>query len=184
MTWVTQLFDALVKPFRWWVVVAPWERGIRVRTGKSVKQLDPGIHLRIPLLDRIYVQTVRIRMISAQGQTIATSDGLVLTLSVAIQYAICDIVRVYNSVANLEDTLLNVIEGLIAEIVATAQADALSPKVIEEQVTARMPSMNWGLSDVKCRVTSYAFVRTYRLIQASYKTLTGSDNLDREHGHH
>lgn len=47
--------------FIWWVVIQPWEQGIRVRLGKKRVRLEPGIHFRIPYLDAVFKQSNRLR---------------------------------------------------------------------------------------------------------------------------
>ncbi|CAN5389413.1 hypothetical protein BH09PLA1_BH09PLA1_26030 [soil metagenome] len=174
MTWLSQFFG-LFKPFQLWIVIAPWEAGLRVRLGRVARVLAPGIHLRIPMLDRVFVQSVRLRTITDSGQTIATLDGRVLTLAVAVSYAIADIRRLYETVSNPEQTLLNQVQGLIAETVAKRRAADLSPATIQDIVTLRMPSTDWGLERVRVSITTYAFVRTYRLLNYQYQSLTRLD---------
>lgn len=177
MNWLSQLFG-LFRAFQCWVVIAPWESGLRVRFGKSVSTLEPGPHLRIPFLDRIFVQAVRLRTISDSGQTIATKDGRVLTLAVAVSYAIEDIRRLYLAVSNPESTLLHQIQGHIAEVVSKTMSAELSPKVIEKTIEERVPSVEWGLSQVRIMVTTFAFVRTYRLLNYEYRQLSSANELD------
>ena len=64
MEWLSTIVRSLWRPFQWWVVVAQWELGLRIRLGKKTKALNPGIHFRIPFLDRIYIQSARLRTIS------------------------------------------------------------------------------------------------------------------------
>jgi hypothetical protein len=51
---VKQIIEALKGLLVWWVTVAPWERALRVRLGKRVTLLGPGVHLRIPVADRVF----------------------------------------------------------------------------------------------------------------------------------
>jgi regulator of protease activity HflC (stomatin/prohibitin superfamily) len=182
MTWLSQFFAIFSKPFQWWVTIAPWESGLRVRLGKTAIVLGPGPHFRIPFLDRIYVQGVRLRMLSDSGQTIATRDGKVLTVAVAIQYAIADIKKLYMSANSPEMTLLSLVQGQIAELVSRSDSSELSPSKLGERVSEVMPSVEWGLSQVKVWVTGYAYVRTYRLLMNEYRNHGGLTDLDSQSG--
>ena len=51
-----------LKALQMWVTIAPWEQGLRVRLGRRVKLLGAGVHLRLPVLDVLYIQTVRTRI--------------------------------------------------------------------------------------------------------------------------
>ncbi len=53
------LIEYLLNIVKFWIVIQPWERGIRVRFGKNQKLLNGGVHFRIPFLDTIYVQCVQ-----------------------------------------------------------------------------------------------------------------------------
>lgn len=177
MNWLTQIFGFL-KSFQFWIVIAPWEMGLRVRLGKHAASLRPGFHFRLPLFDRIFVQSTRLRSISDNGQTMTTSDGHVLTLSIAVFYAIEDIARLYTSVSNPETTLLYQVEGLVAECIARTDRATLTPALVEQFVSERMPSTEWGLGQVKVTVITFAFVKVYRLLQHEYRSVSAADNLE------
>jgi len=177
MNWLSQIFG-FFKAFQCWIVIAPWESGLRVRLGKHATVLKPGPHVRVPFLDRIFVQSVRLRTITDSGQTMATRDGKVLTIAVAVSYAIGDIEKLYLSVSNPESTLLAQIQGMIAEIVSRTGSDAITPRIIEEIVTTKIDALEWGLAQVRLMVTTFAFVRTYRLLNYEYRTLSAANELE------
>jgi regulator of protease activity HflC (stomatin/prohibitin superfamily) len=179
MTWLSQLFG-MFRPLQWWIVIAPWESGLRVRLGKVASVLTPGFHWRIPFLDRIFVQSVRLRMISDSGQTMTTRDGRTLTLAVAVGFAISDIRRLYESVNNPDATLLHQVQGIVARLIAATDSSALTPAMIEADVQARMPSTEWGLSSVRVLVTTFAYVRVYRLLNYEYRQLSSSNDIESE----
>jgi regulator of protease activity HflC (stomatin/prohibitin superfamily) len=177
MTWLSQLFG-FFRAFQCWIVIAPWEAGLLVRMGKHASVLSPGPHFRIPFVDRVFVQAVRLRSISDSGQTMATKDGRVLTIAVALSYAIESIEKLYNSVSNPEATLLFQVQGLIAEIVANANSDTLTPKIIEERVADKIPATEWGLGQVRLMVTTFAYVKVYRLLNYEYRSLSNANELE------
>jgi hypothetical protein len=84
MEGLRQFFRAL----QVWVTIAPWEQGLRVRLGQRVKLLRAGIHLKLPIIDVLYIQTVRARISALGRQIAATRDGKAVTLSGAVGYAI------------------------------------------------------------------------------------------------
>lgn len=177
MNLLSQIFG-LFKAFQLWIVIAPWEAALRVRLGRDAVILSPGPHWRIPFLDRIFVQSVRLRTISDSGQTMATKDGKVLTIAVAVSYAIDDIRKLYLTVSNPESTMLLQMQGMIATVVANTDSAALSPLILEELVTRRMPSTEWGLSQVRLMVTTFAYVKVYRLLNYEYRSLSSANELE------
>lgn len=172
MEWLSQILSGLVKPLQWWIVIAPWEEGVRVRLGKTSKKLCPGIHFRIPWLDRVYVQSTRIRILTETGQTITTADGKVLTLAVNVEFRISDVQRMFLSVSDPEMVILGKVAGLVAELVSTTSSEGLTPKKIEEHASGKISADEWGLSGIKVMVTNFAYVRTYRLLQNDYRSVS------------
>ncbi|KKM16925.1 hypothetical protein LCGC14_1680890 [marine sediment metagenome] len=174
-TWLTTIFNAMSQPFKWWVVVAPWEQGIRVRLGKEAFKLDSGIHLRIPFLDRVYVQSVRLRIITSGTRTISTSDGKIISLNLGIRFAVRDIKQLYSTIADPEKTLLNHASSLVAEYVFKTDSKNLSPKDLQDYVDINMVDDNWGLCNVSVHVIDFALTKTYRLIMNDYEGRSGFD---------
>jgi regulator of protease activity HflC (stomatin/prohibitin superfamily) len=175
MNWLSQILG-FFRTFQFWIIIAPWEQALRVRLGKTAAVLRPGPHFRMPFIDRIFVKPVRLRTISASGQTMATRDGKVLTISVAISYAIADIRQLYMTVCDPEGTMLHQIEALIAETIAATDSKEISPAVIERAVNSKLPGSQWGLDQVKLMVTTFAFVKTFRLLNYEYRSLSTNND--------
>lgn len=174
-TWLTTIFHAMSQPLKWWVVVAPWEQGIRVRLGKEALKLDPGLHFRIPFLDRIYVQSIRLRIITSGIRTFSTSDNKVVNVNLGIRFAVRDIKQLYSTIADPEKTLLNHISSLAAKYVFKTSGKDLSPKDLQDYIDTSMVDDNWGLCDVSAHVIDFAITRTYRLIGNDYESRSGFD---------
>lgn len=151
-----------------WVVVAPWEQALRVRAGKHVQLLGSGFHVKLPVLDMMYLQTVRLRVCNfGYGrQTVTTKDGVTVTFSGAIGYGILDLEKLYRTLHHAEDTLQSLARGMIAEYVNTHFAEACAPARITKRVGADLARRfkQYGLDQVCLYLTDYAVVRTYRII--------------------
>lgn len=177
MSWLSQLFG-LFKSFQCWITIAPWEAALRVRFGKTAVRLGPGVHFRIPFTDRIFVQAVRLRPIFDTGQTVTTKDGKVLTVSFVIYYAISDMLKLYQSVSNPESLLIGQVQGQIAKTVCATRSEDLSPAWIESEINEALPSTDWGLSQVRLQITTFAYVKTYRLLNYEYRSLSAANELE------
>jgi len=177
MTWLSQIFG-MFKTFQCWITIAPWESALRVRCGRSAVPLGPGVHPRVPFIDRIFVQAVRLRPIFDTGQTIATKDGRVLTVSFVIYYSIRDMLTMYQTVSNPESMLIGRVQGVISRVVTSTRSEDLTPGTIEAAVTADLNVVDWGLGEVKLEVTTFAYVRTYRLINYEYRSLSAANELE------
>ncbi len=169
------LFDRFVRLLTWWVVVTPWEQALRVRFGKRVTRLSPGIHLKIPVFDAIYKQSVRLRASSLPVQTITTADGRTITLAAVLNYEISDIQQLYMTLHHAEDTIRNLATGAIAVYVQTRPLAECGPEQIVAGV--QLDLARYGIDSQGVQVIDYAVVRTYRLIMDS-KWGGNGDSLD------
>lgn len=180
--WFSTIMQTMSQPLRWWVVVAPWEQGVRIRLGKTAVVLNPGIHLRIPFLDRAYVQCTRLRIVTSRGHTVMTLDKKVVTIALATQFVIQDIKQLYSTISNPENTLVNCISSLAAEYLSKIHSDDLSYKALQAYVNDGMVDKDWGLSDISVSVIDFAFARTYRLIGNSYSERCGLNFEQKDNG--
>lgn len=165
MELVNTITAFLVKIFQWWFTVMPWEQAILIRNGNKSRLLGAGIYLKIPFIDAVYIQTTRMRMIDTPMQTMSTKNGDTVTIKSAIGYTINDIQILYNTLYHPEMTLNSMAMGFIGEFVRNNVIGEIYPAVIEEFVNSKISASDYGLKDLKVRVTTFAVVKTFRLIQ-------------------
>ena len=183
MNSVRDIIAGIRSVLTWWVTVSPWEQAIRVRLGKRVVLLTPGIHLRIPGADKIYLQSVRMRVASLPSQTLVTKDNRALTIAVSMRYSIADLMMLYQSLHHAEGSLANIVMGAVGEFVVDHTLAECRPSVLGTWVAERAQLERYGLRDVAVTVMTYAAVRTYRLIMGDGTAWLAGDHLDtaREH---
>lgn len=145
--------------FRWWVIIAPWEQGLRVRLGCRITVLRAGPHLRVPFVDSVYVQSTRRRVVNLPIQTVTTRDGKTLTFSGTVSYAIADVAKLYATLHHAHDTLQNLALQALAERVSSGVG-----LTAQQLVSINLDLSNYGIVDTELCVTDFAFVKTYRLI--------------------
>jgi regulator of protease activity HflC (stomatin/prohibitin superfamily) len=165
MTSVKELFDYLFNFVKIWVIVQPWETGLLVRRGKHVKKLSKGLYFKIPYFDSVYIQEARLRVVPLSMQTLTTKDGKTVTLNGAVGYSIQSIEQLYNTLYHPELTIQNIIMGEIAKAVYGKAVLDLTPEYIQDQVMSRIKATEYGITFQYFKITNFAVVRTYRLIQ-------------------
>lgn len=158
---IQYLFNAL----KFWIIVQPWETGLRVRLGKNIKRLDSGIYFRIPYFDAVYTQEKRLRVASMPIQTLTTKDLKTITLNAAIGYSISDVEKLYNTLYHPETTLINMAMSSMGDLVFKSSLEDIDPDSIEQHVLEAFRDKEYGLTFEYFKVTNFAAVRTYRLIQ-------------------
>jgi regulator of protease activity HflC (stomatin/prohibitin superfamily) len=166
MSALSQILSGFRNLFQWWIVLAPWEAAVRVRGGRAVTVLGAGIHLRIPFLDRLFVQSTRFRISDLPIQTVTTEDGHTLTLKGQVGYRIKDIERLYNAVHAAEATVVSVVQSEISEYLVNHPIISATPSMVRKAVDAAVAKrlQGFGLADCEVSITDYARVKTYRLI--------------------
>lgn len=165
MNQVQQFIEYIFNAIKIWVIVQPWQTGIRVRGGKKIKKLNKGIYFRIPYFDSIYVQENRLRVASMPVQTLTSSDLKTITVNGAVGYIITDIEKLYKSLFHPETTIVNITMSEVAEYIFDNKAGDITPKTIESKVLDKLNNENYGLEFKYFKITNFAVVRTFRLIQ-------------------
>lgn len=165
MNQIKDFFEYIFNSIKVWVIVQPWQQGLRVRNGKHILKLQGGIYFRIPYLDSIYIQETRLRVASLPIQTLTSKDLKTVTISGSIGYSITDLETLYNSLYHPETTISNMAMSEMSDFVFKNNMADINPAKIEEAVLAKLNAENFGLKFEYFKVTSFAVVRTLRLIQ-------------------
>lgn len=177
---VNQILQGLKNVVTWWVTVTPWEQALRVRFGKHITDLGSGIHLRVPGMHRVYVQSTRLRTSDLGRQTVTTADGQAITISGVLRYTITDLRKLYNTLHHAEATLVDMAMGAVAVFVAGTEIEHCTPGAVEEFVNAMLDLEKYGLEGEGLRITDFAAVRTYRLISGDDRRYQPRGSLDTE----
>ena len=164
MNAIIELLRSFWRLFVWWVVIQPWEMGIRIRLGKRRTRLAPGLSFRIPYVDAVYRQSVRLRFTTLPPQTVTTQDGKTLTLAGVLGYSIENVDLLYDTLHQAEDGLRSLAQGAVAAYVHGHDLAECRPATIEERAADGLVLSRYGLSFYSLALTTYAQVRTYRII--------------------
>lgn len=178
ITGFNEIVSQLLNLFQWWVVIAPWEMAIRVRHGSKTSVLGPGIHFRIPALDRFFVQRINMRYMNTPTQTVTTLDGKAITISGATGYSIKDIGVLYNTLSDAQDVVEMETLALVAQYVAANRIEDVIPDKIAVYVNQHLNLDRYGLGDVCFKITDFAVVKTYRIINANPKDYSHGSTLN------
>lgn len=178
MSSLREILAAVRSALTWWITVAPWEQAIRVRLGKRVSLLAAGVHLRIPVADRFYLQSVRSRVATLPAQTLTTQDGKALTVAVTVRYRIADLLKLYETLHHAEGTVANIVLGCVGEFVTGNNLSGCTPEALGREVAARANLAAYGLSDVAVTVMTFASVRTFRFITGEGHAWGYGDQLE------
>jgi SPFH domain / Band 7 family len=175
---------ALIKQFfglfRFWVVVSPWELALRVRLGKRVSLLAPGIHFRLPVVDVVYVQSSRLRVVSTDRQTVMTKDKKTVSFAAAVGFEIHDLEKLYRSLHHAEDTIRSITRAALARDIHISDSCDLDSSALALRVAASISLEDFGLGGVKVFITDLMIVKTYRLVGDYAATYQSGTSLNTE----
>ena len=162
---INQIINHIAKLFDWWFIVMPWEQAVFIRAGKNFKVCNKGLYFKIPFIDRVYIQSMRLRMTDLPVQTISTKDNKTITIKSVLGYSIKDIFKLYNTISHPEMTMAGIIMSGIADHIKNTNAQDISIITIETYLLSKLKETDFGLGDLSIKITSWAEVKTYRLIQ-------------------
>lgn len=165
MSQIKDFFEYIFNAIKIWVIVQPWQQGLRVRNGKHIKELAGGIYFRIPYFDNIYIQKAKLRVVSLPIQTLTSKDLKTITLSSSLGYSVKSIRQLYKTLYHPETTIANMAMSEMSNFIFSNDMSDIQPDKIEKAVLDRLNSENYGLKLDYFKITSFAVVRTYRLIQ-------------------
>jgi regulator of protease activity HflC (stomatin/prohibitin superfamily) len=149
-------------PFR---IVHAWEQGIRLRCGKIVTTLEPGVHSFWPLVGEIITRDSVLDVNTTDSQTVDTLDGETVTFSLAFKYRIADLAALYSKIQDHDDTVANEVCSSAASLVGTFTYEDLMtelPDAVWKDVHGRLAE--WGIELFEVTLFNLCAARTYRLI--------------------
>ncbi len=141
----------------------PWESAVRVRGGKHVKLCGPGVHLKIPAYDSVYVHNVRRYSSTLPAITLSSADGRVFVASCMLSYVVTDVLKMHTSVNNPSGVLQQRILQKMSEFFISSSGQQVNPASLQTFVSS-IKSDDLGVGDIEVSVANFASVTTVRVI--------------------
>jgi hypothetical protein len=87
LAWLSRMFDT----WKFWIVISPWEIGVRVRLGKNATAMSAGFHFRVPFVDAITLVNTRLRIDGTPPVTVhGSAPNLTRYISATVAYRVSD----------------------------------------------------------------------------------------------
>ena len=163
--WLSQLFSS----WKCWVVIAPWEIGVRVRLGRAGVALAPGPHWRIPFLDEVTLVNTRLRIAPTPPVTIASGDKT-RVVSANIGFFVRDPLRAMMQFTDPVSAVLSIAQSEIA-------TGRTAPEC-EERMRERFDG-DRGIAVEFLRFTENVEIPGLRLLQNQWGVSDGMQNPPR-----
>src|SRR5512136_868820 len=138
-------------------IVRPTHRGLIERLGKYHNFTNPGFHLIIPIIDRLFPVNVTEQMVDAQPQEIITNDNLNASVDAQVYFRVkADEESVKASIYNVNNyklQIFNLARTTLRNIISTLtlkSANSERGKINSELYrTMREETNHWGIEIVR-----------------------------------
>jgi regulator of protease activity HflC (stomatin/prohibitin superfamily) len=138
-------------------IIRPTDRGLVERLGKYVRFANPGFHLIIPVIERMYRVNITERMVNAEPQEIITNDNLNARVDAQVYFKVkpdeesvkSSIYNVYNfeiQIVNLARTTLRNIIGTMTLKSANSERNRINGDLLK---TLAHETGRWGIDIVR-----------------------------------
>jgi len=139
------------------VIVRPTERGLIERFGRYNRFALPGLNLRIPFVEKVFIANITEMMADAQKQEIITKDKLNATVDAQIYYKIKpdepSVKASQYNVNNYEYQIVNLARTTLRNIIGTmnlADANSDRNKINADLMNVlQTETKNWGIEVVR-----------------------------------
>ena len=134
-------------------VIRPTHRGLVERLGKYNRYCNPGLHLIIPGLERLFQVDVREVLVEAQPQTIITNDNLNAKVDAQVYLKVKsdeeNVKASQYNVINYENQIVNLARTTLRNIIGTLtlkSANSERGRINEElRGTLKTETASWGI---------------------------------------
>jgi regulator of protease activity HflC (stomatin/prohibitin superfamily) len=178
-----QWLTSILQQVKLWAVVAPWERAVRVRLGKHVAVLQPGIHFRIPLADSVLMFNNRLRIASFPNQTLTTEDGRTISIAGNVGFRIEDPLLAMQSLQQPEYSVAALVQTTVSSFVTSRALVDIDKSEMEQEAKSDLSRIASGLAIEYVSMTDFAPVnRTFRVLGDEWRPSTKPDTHDKYEG--
>lgn len=160
---------------RFWFVVLPWERAVRVRLGKHARLYEAGWHWRVPFIDDLRTFNNRLRLTSFPSLTVTSKDGKTVTAAGLVGFRITDPLRALMVLQQPEATAAGLAMGEIAKYLSEKPYAECSASEAASAAAGAIANEMPGITVDFVRLVDYASIRTFRLLQEQWRPGTNTD---------
>ncbi len=161
-----EIYDSL-KPF---VVIPEYDKGIRLRLGKSKGVLEPGFHWKIPFADDILTHMVKTTTINLSEQTITTKDWKSIVVKAVIKYEVKDIEKLMLEVNDPVSAISDMAKGIIRNEFIQRPWEECNNGTVSTEITKEIKkeSLKWGILVKEVTLTDLGEMRSFRLFNSTF----------------
>lgn len=157
-----------------WTIIDKWELGLRVRLGKHLTPLHPGVRISLPFIDTILTESAALKTVNLTDQTMSTIDGVNASVSGVTWYYIIDLEQLSLRVDDHEESMSNLAMTALGSKLAVLEFAECDLPTLERvaQKKIRRKAKHWGIYVDRFELTDLCDSQVYRVMAS-----TGSQTL-------
>ncbi len=156
----------IIDLFRFWHIIADYERGVVLRFGRFTKELDPGIHWVIPFgIDHVISDNIVPRTVALGSQSLMTKDGHTVAVSAIVTAKIRHIRKALLEVEGVDHALVDSCTAAVAAHVGASTWEQLRAVESGDVLTkeCRRQAFQYGLEIQRVQLSDISLCRVIRL---------------------
>jgi regulator of protease activity HflC (stomatin/prohibitin superfamily) len=130
------------------VVIYDGQHGLKFQLGRAVGVVGPGVHFKIPIIQRFQVLATKDTTLDLEPQVIQLSDELVFEVGAKVVYQIVDLRKAVVEVDNLVEGLKNRLVIIVQNVVKAQDRFSIRDmgRMVDEVRQALRPvEQQWGV---------------------------------------
>lgn len=154
--WLFIAIIFLILVFRPIIIINQSQIGLLMRMGKYVAKLGPGVHIILPIIEKVIIVDLRESLIDVRPQEVITKDNVNVTVDAVVYYQIIDpekavfgVSDVILAVSQLAQTTLRARIGELELDQLLSAREALNARMRE---TLDVETDKWGVKITKVEV--------------------------------
>ncbi|MBE0477040.1 MAG: SPFH/Band 7/PHB domain protein [Coriobacteriia bacterium] len=104
-------------------VIRPYQKGLVERLGKYQRTVGPGLHVIVPIIDKIAKVDMRENVVDVPPQEVITKDNVVVTVDAVVYYEATDPVKLMYNVANFYLAATKLAQTNLRNVIGEMQLD-------------------------------------------------------------
>ncbi len=121
--WIVVVFFLFIVLSKTFIVIQPFQNGVKERLGKYVKNLGPGLSMILPFMESVKKIDMRENVIDVPPQEVITQDNVTPTVDAIIYYQVTDPFRVLYNVSNFEIAAVKLAQTNLRNIIGELELD-------------------------------------------------------------
>jgi len=130
------------------VVVHDGQHALKFHLGRAIGVVGPGVHFKIPIIQRFQVQPTKDTTLDLEPQVIQLSDELVYEVGAKVVYQIVDLRKAVVEVDNLAEGLKNRLVIIVQNVVKAQDRSTIRDmaRMVDDVKQALRPvEQQWGI---------------------------------------